>query len=77
MKPKFLISIGRWGKIMLDFYIMRQAICQTNEIFNFMNCRQVERQSSCMDLSLLYQKKDPSVALRTPSMALKIHEHGE
>ena len=77
MKPKFLISIGRWGKIMLDFYIVTQAICQTNEIFNFLNCRQVERQSSCMDLSLLYQRKDPSVALRTPSMALKIHEHGE
>ena len=77
MKPKFLIIIGHWEKMMLDFYIVRQAICQTNEIFNFMNCRQVERQSSCMDLSLLYQKKDPSVASHTPSMPLKIYEHGE
>ena len=65
------------GKNYAGFLYCDTSDMSANEIFNFLNCRQVERQSSCMDLSLLYQKKDPSVALRTPSMALKIHEHGE
>ena len=38
---------------------------------------QIGRQTSCMDLSFRHQKKDPSVALDTPSMTLKIHENGE
>ena len=30
MKTKLLISIGRWGKLMSDFYIVRHVVRQTN-----------------------------------------------
>ena len=31
MKPKPLIKIGRWGKLMSDFQVVRQVVRQTNE----------------------------------------------
>ena len=31
MKPKILISIGRWGKLMSDFSVVRQVVRQTNK----------------------------------------------
>ena len=31
MKPKLLISIGRWEKLMSDFQVVRQVVHQTNE----------------------------------------------
>ena len=37
---------------------------------------QVEHQTSYMDLSICHQKKDPSVALGTPSVSLRFYEYG-
>ena len=31
MKPNLLISIGRWRKLMSDFWVVRQVIRQTNK----------------------------------------------
>ena len=31
MKPKLLISIGRWGKLMSEFLVVRQVVRYTNE----------------------------------------------
>ena len=35
MKPKLLISIGRCGKLMLDFQVVRQVVRQANETIYF------------------------------------------
>ena len=35
MKPKLLISIGRCGKLMLDFQVVRQVVRQANETTYF------------------------------------------
>ena len=74
MKPKLLISIGCRGKANVGF-----LGCQTSGTSDKWNClsswivRQVGHQTNCIDLSLHYQKKDPLVALGTPSVvALKI-----
>ena len=31
MKPKLLISIGRWGKLMSDFQFFRQVVRNANK----------------------------------------------
>ena len=36
MKPKLLISIGRCGKLMLDFQVVRQVVRQANETVYFL-----------------------------------------
>ena len=35
IKPKRQISIGRWGKPMSDFQVVRQVVRQTNETVKF------------------------------------------
>ena len=35
MKPKLLITIGRWAKLISDFQVVRQVVRQTNETVSF------------------------------------------
>ena len=73
MKAKLLISIGRWGKLMLDLQVVRQVVRQINETFQFneLSGRLDARQVTWIFPSAT-KKEDPSVALGTPSVTLKI-----
>ena len=71
IKPKLFISIGRWGKLfrLPDRWYVRQM-----KLFNFMDCRASWTPGKLHGSLHLppKNKKDPSVALGTPSVTLKI-----
>ena len=70
MKWKLLVSIGRWGKPMLDFQVVRQVVRQTNVTFNCRaSCPQEKLHGS---LSLSATKKNLSIALGTASVTFLV-----
>ena len=69
MKAKLFISLGRWGKLMLDLQVVRQVVRHTNETFqlNELSGKLDARQVTWIFPSAT-KKEDPSVALNTPSV---------
>ena len=73
MKPKLLIGIGHWGKPMSDcFRLSDKWYVRQMKLFKFMNCRTSWTPDKLRGSLPPPPKKDPSAALGTPRVTLKI-----
>ena len=71
MKPKLLISIGRKNLCRI-FRLSDKWYIRQMKLFDFMNCRVSWTPDKLHGSLHPPPKKDPSVALGTPSVTLKI-----